>query len=220
MTNQDSFFTDIDLSFTKVRDGIIDIDVGFAGIDPPKGGVINPVISAASVAGDGDTWSIRFNKAVSQGAGWSTLDMTANGSTAGAVALTYVSGSGTKYWTFTGGTTIVAGETLTISWAGTANGIEDTEGTDVPAVANLPATNNVPADLGSLTWANFNSELIRAANENGHNNSDPEFNAFVDYIFFDAAAFNLADGNALDTALTNETLSIANLDTYAAAYTP
>ena len=73
---------------------------------------------------------------------------------------------------------------------------------------------------GNLTWDNFNAELIDAANANGHNDNDAEFNAFVDYIFFDAAAFNLADGAALDTALTNETMSIANLTTYAAAYTP
>lgn len=72
----------------------------------------------------------------------------------------------------------------------------------------------------NLTWANFESELIAAANANGHNDNDTEFNAFVDYIFFDAAAFNLADGAALDTALTNETMSIADLTTYAAAYTP
>ena len=76
------------------------------------------------------------------------------------------------------------------------------------------------ADLGNLTLANFESELIRAANANGHNSSDTAFNAFVDYIFFNAAAFNLADGAALDTALTNETMSISNLDTYAAAYVP
>jgi|TARA_S200002703_G_C3717618_1_gene220462 hypothetical protein len=72
----------------------------------------------------------------------------------------------------------------------------------------------------NLTWSNFNAELITAANANGHNDNDTEFNAFVDYIFFDAAAFNLADGAALDTALTNETMSIADLTTYAAAYTP
>jgi len=73
---------------------------------------------------------------------------------------------------------------------------------------------------GKLTWANFESELIRAANANGHNSNDTAFNAFADYIFFDAAAFNLADGAALDTALTNETMSISNLNTYAAAYVP
>ena len=86
--------------------------------------------------------------------------------------------------------------------------------------------NSIIIDTGAgtgavnLTWANFNAELITAANANGHNDNDTEFNAFVDYIFFDAAAFNLADGAALDTALTNETMSIADLTTYAAAYTP
>lgn len=74
--------------------------------------------------------------------------------------------------------------------------------------------------MGNLTWDNFESELIRAANENGHNSNDTAFNAFVDYIFFDAAAFNLADNAALDTALTNETMAISDLNTYAAAYTP
>ena len=69
-------------------------------------------------------------------------------------------------------------------------------------------------------WTNFNAQLITAADANGHNDSDSEFNAFVDYIFFNASAFNLSDGSALDTALTNETMSIANLTTYAAAYTP
>lgn len=76
------------------------------------------------------------------------------------------------------------------------------------------------AGASNLTWANFNAELITAANANGHNDNDTEFNAFVDYIFFNAAAFNLADGAALDTALTNGTMSIADLTTYAAAYTP
>ena len=73
---------------------------------------------------------------------------------------------------------------------------------------------------GYMTWANFNSELVASANAEGHNGNDTLFNAFTDYIFFDAAAFNLADGAALDTALTNETMALADLDTYAAAYTP
>jgi hypothetical protein len=72
----------------------------------------------------------------------------------------------------------------------------------------------------NLTWANFESELLRVATNEGHNTPDSTFNAFVDYVFFDAAAFNLADGAALDTALTNETMSIADLETYGAAYTP
>lgn len=78
----------------------------------------------------------------------------------------------------------------------------------------------IDTGAGNLTWANFNAELITAANANGHNDNDTEFNAFVDYIFFNAAAFNLAGGAALDAALTNETMSIADLTTYAAAYTP
>jgi len=68
-----------------------------------------------------------------------------------------------------------------------------------------------------LTWDNYQSELIRVQNLNAI--PDAQFNAMSNFVFFDATTFNLADGAALNTALTNETLTIADLETHASNYT-
>ena len=74
-----------------------------------------------------------------------------------------------------------------------------------------------------LTWDNYETELQRAADDNSVARTAPDYSAyndFIDWIFFNASAFNHADNDSLDNALTNRTMTIADLDTYAAAYTP
>ena len=77
----------------------------------------------------------------------------------------------------------------------------------------------VPAET-QLTWSNWQTELERVADDNGYADNQEEFHLFSDYIWYDAAAFNLADPGAFNVAITNETLSIADLETYGAAYVP
>jgi len=81
----------------------------------------------------------------------------------------------------------------------------------------ITSASSVPVSGLYLTWANVNSELVRAATENGHL---ADMNGMSNYIFHDAAAFNLADGAAYNAAISAETLAISDMDTYAAAYTP
>lgn len=76
-----------------------------------------------------------------------------------------------------------------------------------------------PAD-GNLTWVNWRSELERVASENGQLFPASAFSLFENYIWYNAAAFNLADPGALNVALENETMSVADLETYGAEYTP
>lgn len=105
-------------------------------------------LSSASVAADGVTWTLNFNRAANQGTGWNVLDFTASGTTTGAIGLVYVSGDGSSVWTMTGSPAAVSGETLTLNWAGTVDGIEDGEGNDLAAFTGKSVTNNVPSAGG------------------------------------------------------------------------
>ena len=67
-----------------------------------------------------------------------------------------------------------------------------------------------------ITWSNYQSETIRVQNLNSI--PDAQFNAMANWIFFDASTFNLADGDAMNAAVSAETMSIADLETYAATY--
>ena len=107
------------------------------------GGSITPAIVAASVAADGVTWTLQFNKPLFQGAAFNVADFSGNGSVTGAVTFTYVSGSGSAFWTLTGSPAMIDTDVVDLDWAGTANGIEDADGTDLAAFSNFPVTNNV-----------------------------------------------------------------------------
>lgn len=102
-------------------------------------------VSSVSVAADGVTWTIVFNQSANEGAAWDVGDFSATGSTAGAIAFSGDTGDGTNTWTLTGDTALVYGETATLDWAGTADGIEDSEGEDLAAFSGRSATNNVPS---------------------------------------------------------------------------
>lgn len=70
-----------------------------------------------------------------------------------------------------------------------------------------------------LTFANYETELARVISDNAIAAANQD--DFVDWVFFNVAAFNLADDAALETALSAENvLLISDLNTYGAAYTP
>lgn len=71
-----------------------------------------------------------------------------------------------------------------------------------------------------LTNSNHESEFLRAALANSIDTNSSDYNDFVEWIRHDASAFNLSDGDAWEAALSAESLTIADLDTYAAAYIP
>ena len=92
----------------------------------------------------------------------------------------------------------------------------------VSVVVPLILANRAGASI-ALSWSNYESYLQAAADNNSVARTAPDYaayNDFVDWIWFNASAFNHASNDALDTALTNETMTIADLNTYAAAYTP
>lgn len=135
----------IDDNLLNIDSFLLSIDSGLINLDGNS--VIG--ISSASVAANGTTWTIRFNKAASQGASWSVLDFDATASTTGAITFSYVSGDGTNNWVLTGSATVVTGETVTLDWAGTVDGIEDADGVDLAAVSGKSVTNNVPSAGGT-----------------------------------------------------------------------
>lgn len=109
----------------------------------PASSLAAPSLLSATVATDGETWTLQFSKAVSQGVGWDVADLTATGSVAGALTFTYSSGDGTSAWVFTASAALEFEETATLDWAGTADGIEDMDGQDLEAIADFAAVNGV-----------------------------------------------------------------------------
>ena len=80
------------------------------------------------------------------------------------------------------------------------------------------------ANVGAATYLNHSNHealLLAEAVTYGHADNAQEWQQFVNYIYFDAAAFNLADTPALNTALdAGNVLLVSDMETYAAAYTP
>ena len=118
-----------------------------------------PTFDSASIPTAGTSISVVFDENVSQGAGYSDGDFTVSAS-GGAVTLTYSSGDGTTTHVMTTSRTIEAGETVTLSWAGAANGLEDDAGNDLAAFSGESVTNNSTADTTAPT---FSSAAIPAA---------------------------------------------------------
>lgn len=87
-------------------------------------------------------------------------------------------------------------------------------------IGSLP----ISADSGPvlyLDWANWQSYTIASADALGHNDSDPEFNAFIDWVVFNAGGLNYASVGDLESDLTaGDQLTQSAFDAAAAAYTP
>jgi hypothetical protein len=98
----------------------------------------------------GTTLTINWNFQAAQGTGYSgdlTLDINNGGST---YSLTLVSGSGTKTWVMSIGTTVNQGDTVALDFAGSADAIEDSVGTDLGAFSGQSVTNNSTQSSGRV----------------------------------------------------------------------
>lgn len=68
-----------------------------------------------------------------------------------------------------------------------------------------------------LDWSNYQSELIRVQNDNSI--PDVQFNAMVNWIFFDVSTFNYANATPLNSGLTaGNVILISDVEAYAATY--
>lgn len=114
-------------------------------------GATLPTFSSASIPEAGTSITVNFSEAVSQGAGYSDGDWTVTAS-GGAVTLTYSSGDTTNTHVFTTSRTIEAGETVTLGWAGTANGLEDSAGNDLATFSG---------EVVSISSGNLRRKMVR-----------------------------------------------------------
>lgn len=105
-----------------------------------------PQYSSSSIPTAGTSISVVFDENINRGGSYSDGDWTVSAS-GGAVTLTYSSGDGTTTLVLGTSRTIEAGETVTIAWAGTADGLEDDAGNDLAAVSARSVTNNSTADV-------------------------------------------------------------------------
>lgn len=110
------------------------------------GDVTAPTFSSATIPSAGTSISVVFSENVTRGAGYANGDWSVS-ATGGAVTLTYSSGDGTDTLVLTTSRTIGPGETVTLGWAGTADGLEDDSSNDLASFSGESVTNNSTADL-------------------------------------------------------------------------
>ena len=131
-----------------------------------------PAFSSANVDATGLIFALVLDEAASQGAGWNVTHLTLSAS-GGAATLTYSSGNGTTTHVFATSRTIEPGETITVSWAGTTDGLEDAVGNDVEAFSAQSVTNNSSSDVtaptvSTVTIASNGTDVTIALDENGN----------------------------------------------------
>jgi hypothetical protein len=140
---------------TTVANSIVLRDF-FAGVCPAP----SAPPSVVSVATDGTNWTFTFSQVVTIGAGGSggfSASMTA-----GAVTLTYVSGSGSSALVFSGSRNVGVGETGTAAYVQPGNGIENTGGIDLASFSGQALTN-------TSTLPTFTDDFNRADGALGSN---------------------------------------------------
>jgi len=102
-----------------------------------------PRVKSVTIAADGDTLTIVFSEAVTQGSAYDDADLDADCSTAGNdVALTYSSGDETKTHVYGLGVTIATGETCNLDFNGDINSLENMDSNDVAAIVSASITNS------------------------------------------------------------------------------
>lgn len=116
---------------------------------------------SATVAEDGYTWTVTFNRAITVGAGGGG-GMAADLQQAGAVLLTYQSGSGTTTLTFTGSVQVEPGDTAPagLSYVQPGNGLQDQSGALVPDFSAVPVTNNSESGQTRLLIARVEADGV------------------------------------------------------------
>lgn len=113
--------------------------IALAGWNNPT--PIYPTLSSAVIGTSGTSATLGFSEAITTGtggaAGW---DMSC--SNAGAVTMTYSSGSGTSSYVYTLGSTVNSGDTCTADYVQPGDGLEDGDGDDLASITDAVVTNN------------------------------------------------------------------------------
>ena len=99
-----------------------------------------PTLLSATL--DGGSLVLVFSEDVARGAGFTESNVNLEQSVTGATYGVYVSGDGTATWEFLMDDPAVAADVVTLDYATTANGIEDTAGNDLAAIVGFAVTNN------------------------------------------------------------------------------
>lgn len=107
---------------------------------------VAPTLQTATIGTNGVTWTFVFSEVVSIGAGGSAgwvVTMT----TAGAITLTYASGTGSTTLIYTGSPTVYSGDTVSVglNYTQPGNGIEDAVGNDLANISGKAVVNNSTA---------------------------------------------------------------------------
>jgi len=105
-----------------------------------------PTITGLTLATNGTTLTMAASEAISAGSGFSVADLECVGPVSGTVAVSSVtSGDGTDTWVMELASEILKESeegAVVFNWAGTADGIEDGDGTDLAAITSMAVTNN------------------------------------------------------------------------------
>lgn len=124
------------------------------------GDYTTPTFSSAAV--NGVAWSVTFTESVTDaGLDGGEFDFDSDGAAGANNALTYVSGSGTANWTFTGAE-VTNGETINLDFDGDTDEVEDDAGNDLADFSDESVTNNTPAQGG--TKAPVNTTYLDSSN--------------------------------------------------------
>lgn len=116
-----------------------------------------PTLSSATIGTNGTTWTFVFNEAVRDGAGgWGGWAVTM--SSAGAITLTYASGTGTSTLVYSGSPTVNSGETVSVglNYTQPTHGIEDLLANDLASLTGHAVTNNSTQGIACAKTDNFN----------------------------------------------------------------
>lgn len=115
--------------------------IAFAGWSNPTPTV--PTLTSATLGTDGETLTLLFSEAVTQGSGYadSQLDLDAS-VTGNDIGLTYVSGDTTNTHVYTAASVVDEDETVDLDFDGTANSLESSTGGDLAAISSVSVTNN------------------------------------------------------------------------------
>lgn len=147
------------------------------------GGITAPNLSTATIASNGTTLTLAYDKAVTQGSGYNDsdidLDCTVNGDN---VSVTYSSGNTTSSHVYTISETIYqsSDETCTLDFNGDTNSLESGDGEDLAAISDRSMTNNSSQAAPTCDDSSSTGFLVY---ENGEGTGfDNPFNAWEDII--------------------------------------
>ena len=180
---------------------------------------IAPTFDSAAVPSAGTTIVVDFDEAVSEGASYDNGDWTITAS-GGAATVTGASGDGTAQWTLTTSRIIEIGETVTLGWSGTANGIEDAAGNDLAAFSEAVTNNSteaIPTIVSSTIAADGDSisdEYSEVVNVGAGGNG-----GFALTCSGGAVTTTYSSGDASDTLVHSTSRTIGSHETCTRAYT-